>query len=184
VAQLRRSRLGSAMLAVRANERSAAAAGVDVTRTKLAAFAIASFVAGIGGSLLAISAGHGHLQSFDAFGRTRAVRRDLLGRNHVGLGRILAGFLGSGGLLFVALNKSVSVGGWFAVITAARARRNRHLQPGGNHRADPTRGFARRRQTRTSEFDLRAPRQRFRRIQSIDAAELTPCRRRCSQFVR
>ncbi len=40
VALLRRSRLGAAMLAVRANERSAAAAGIDVARTKLAAFTI------------------------------------------------------------------------------------------------------------------------------------------------
>jgi ABC-type branched-subunit amino acid transport system permease subunit len=48
VAKLRNSRLGSQMLAVRANERSAAAAGIDVVRVKLAAFAIAAFIAGLG----------------------------------------------------------------------------------------------------------------------------------------
>lgn len=41
------------MLAVRANERSAAAAGIIVSRTKLVPFAIAAFIAGIGGSLMA-----------------------------------------------------------------------------------------------------------------------------------
>jgi branched-subunit amino acid transport system permease/uncharacterized protein DUF1298 len=40
-------------LALKANEKVAAARGVDVARTKLYAFAIASFVAGLGGSLLA-----------------------------------------------------------------------------------------------------------------------------------
>ena len=39
VANLRRSTLGQQMLAVRSNERSAAAAGVNVTRVKLAAYA-------------------------------------------------------------------------------------------------------------------------------------------------
>ena len=39
------------MLAVRSNERAAAAAGVNVTSVKLAAFGISSFIAGIGGTL-------------------------------------------------------------------------------------------------------------------------------------
>jgi branched-chain amino acid transport system permease protein len=48
---IRRSRLGRRMLAVRSNERAAAAAGVSVPRTKLTAFAISAFIAGIGGTL-------------------------------------------------------------------------------------------------------------------------------------
>jgi ABC-type branched-subunit amino acid transport system permease subunit len=47
VAVLRRSSLGSAMLAVRANERSAAAAGVNVVQMKVLSFALASFIAGL-----------------------------------------------------------------------------------------------------------------------------------------
>ncbi|MCW2936365.1 MAG: livG, partial [Actinomycetia bacterium] len=47
VARLRASRLGSAMLAVRADERSAAAAGVNVARVKLIGFAIGAFIAGL-----------------------------------------------------------------------------------------------------------------------------------------
>ena len=53
VARLRNGRLGRAFLAVRSNERAAASIGIDVARTKLFAFAIAAFVAGIGGGLLA-----------------------------------------------------------------------------------------------------------------------------------
>ena len=50
VSNLRRSGTGRRFLAVRANERAAAAAGIEVPRTKLLAFAIASGIAGVGGS--------------------------------------------------------------------------------------------------------------------------------------
>ncbi len=49
VSNLRRSGTGRRFLAVRANERAAAAAGVDVLRTKVLAFAIASAIAGVAG---------------------------------------------------------------------------------------------------------------------------------------
>jgi branched-chain amino acid transport system permease protein len=49
VANIRRSGTGRRFLAVRANERAAAAAGVNVMRTKLLAFGIASAIAGISG---------------------------------------------------------------------------------------------------------------------------------------
>jgi len=57
VASLRRSSLGDRMLAVRSNERAAAAAGIDVRGVKLAAFAIASVIAGAAGSLYAYDFG-------------------------------------------------------------------------------------------------------------------------------
>ncbi len=52
VANLRRSSTGRRFLAVRANERAAAAVGIGVPRTKLLAFGIASGIAGIGGVML------------------------------------------------------------------------------------------------------------------------------------
>jgi branched-chain amino acid transport system permease protein len=52
VANLRRNGTGRRFLAVRANERAAAAAGINVSRTKLLAFAIAAGIAGIGGVML------------------------------------------------------------------------------------------------------------------------------------
>lgn len=52
VANLRRNGTGRRFLAVRANERAAAAAGINVSRTKLLAFAIAAAIAGIGGVML------------------------------------------------------------------------------------------------------------------------------------
>jgi ABC-type branched-subunit amino acid transport system permease subunit len=53
LARLRNGRLGRSFLAVRSNERAAASIGIDVARTKLFAFGIAAFIAGIGGGLLA-----------------------------------------------------------------------------------------------------------------------------------
>jgi ABC-type branched-subunit amino acid transport system permease subunit len=53
VARLRNGRMGRMFLSVRSNERAAASIGIDVARTKLFAFALAAFIAGIGGGLLA-----------------------------------------------------------------------------------------------------------------------------------
>jgi ABC-type branched-subunit amino acid transport system ATPase component/branched-subunit amino acid ABC-type transport system permease component len=53
VANLRKGSFGRRMLAVRGNERAAAALGIDVRLIKLAAFAISSGLAALGGVLLA-----------------------------------------------------------------------------------------------------------------------------------
>ena len=53
VSNLRRNGTGRRFLAVRANERAAAAAGIDVARTKLLAFGIGAGIAGVGGVILA-----------------------------------------------------------------------------------------------------------------------------------
>jgi branched-chain amino acid transport system permease protein len=53
VSNLRRNGTGRRFLAVRANERAAAAAGINVARTKLLAFGIGAGIAGIGGVMLA-----------------------------------------------------------------------------------------------------------------------------------
>jgi branched-subunit amino acid ABC-type transport system permease component len=53
VSNLRRGSTGRRFLAVRANERAAASAGVDVARTKLLAFGLASALAGMAGVMTA-----------------------------------------------------------------------------------------------------------------------------------
>jgi hypothetical protein len=53
VSNLRRGSTGRRFLAVRANERAAASAGVDVPRTKLLAFGLASALAGMAGVMTA-----------------------------------------------------------------------------------------------------------------------------------
>jgi len=53
VAGVRRAAIGQRMLAVRSNERAAAAAGIDVRRVKLTAFMVSALIAGICGALYA-----------------------------------------------------------------------------------------------------------------------------------
>ena len=87
VANLRRSNLGQRMLAVRSNERAAAAAGINVRNVKLAAFGISSFIAGIARRAvrLQLQLGHGHpLLRPD---RAQPDRLRLRRRHHDGLGR-------------------------------------------------------------------------------------------------
>src|SRR5206468_608555 len=117
VAALRRHRLGSAMLAVRANERSAAAAGINVVRTKLIAFGIAAFIAGIGGSLLAYEQVNVNYLSYEALGGLALFTTVYLAGITSVSGGILAGFLATGGLVYVLSNRYLSLGGWYAVLT-------------------------------------------------------------------
>ena len=63
---LARSRSGLRLLAVRANEQAAASVGIGVTGAKLGAYALASFIAGLGGALLTYSTGQFSASSFDA----------------------------------------------------------------------------------------------------------------------
>ena len=119
ISWLRTSRLGTAMLAVRADERSAAAAGINVVRVKLIGFAIAAFIAGLGGSLLAYQLGNVTFQDFDAFlGLVLFSTIVVAGITSVS-GGILAGMITSGGILVAAISSNVGQGGvdnWYGVI--------------------------------------------------------------------
>ncbi len=117
VAVLRRSALGSAMLAVRANERSAAAVGINVVRIKVLAFALASFIAGLGGALLAYRRGVVTFDSFTAIGGLALLSTAYLAGVTSVWGGINAGILAASGIVFIALDRWVELGAWFQVIT-------------------------------------------------------------------
>ena len=105
VVYLRRSRLGTRMLAVRANERSAAASGVNVTATKLAAFGIGAFIAGLGGTLLAYQTTNVSFQPFAVlFGVLLFATVYLAGVTSV-TGGVIGGILAAGGVFVFALEK-------------------------------------------------------------------------------
>lgn len=117
VAALRRSRLGASMLAVRANERSAAASGINVSRTKLIAFAIGAFIAGLGGSLMAYAQTLAVPESFSAIGGIAMFAVVYLAGVTCVSGGILAGIMGAGGILFIFLDRVAHVGDYYAVFT-------------------------------------------------------------------
>ncbi|MFI6297312.1 ATP-binding cassette domain-containing protein [Nonomuraea sp. NPDC050790] len=90
-----RTRLGMSWLELRHSERAAAAHGVSVARSKLAAFAISAFVAAIGGGLMAGQLGLVVAQNF-SMGQSLAffAVAILIGPHHVD-GAIMGGVFGA-----------------------------------------------------------------------------------------
>ena len=121
-ANLRRSTTGRQMLALRSNERAAAAAGIDVARTKTAAFAVSTFIAGIGGAVIAYRQGRANQRRV----LLRAVAGDLRLRLP---GRHLPGVGGAG-------RRRPGVGGP-AVHLRRRGRRHPHRVHPAPRRAGP-----------------------------------------------
>jgi ABC-type branched-subunit amino acid transport system permease subunit len=111
VLNLRRSRTGLRWLAVRANERAAAAAGIDVRSSKLAAFAVSSALAGTGGVLLAYQRQTLSVDSFSVLLALAFLALTYLGGISGAGGAIFAGVLATGGILAVSLDgTAVDVG--------------------------------------------------------------------------
>lgn len=99
VANLRRNRTGLRWLAVRANERAAAAAGIDVARAKLGAFGLSSALAGLFGAFTAYATSTLSTTSFLVIGGLVAVAMTYLAGISSISGAILAGLLAQAGLL-------------------------------------------------------------------------------------
>jgi len=117
VAWLRRSSLGTDMLAVRANERSAAAAGIDVSRTKLITFALGAFVAGLGGALLGYQQTLATPEPFTVFlGISLFAVVYVAGITSI-TGGILAGVMAPGGIVYLLVDRFLHVGDYYAVIS-------------------------------------------------------------------
>ena len=174
VALLRRSSLGSAMLAVRANERSAAGIGVNVVFVKVLSFAIASFVAGIAGCLLSYRQGIITWDSFAAFlGLTLVSTAYLAGVTSV-FGGVQAGIIATGGIVFYLSAEWIDLSGdIFVVISGVLVivtliRNPEGLAAGGHELADKFAAWRQRRrecrrhrdERATSELAARAPRPR------------------------
>jgi len=116
VANLRRSNLGLRMLAVRSNERAAAAAGVDVRNTKLAAFGIASFIAGMAGALYAYNFGSVSSSRFGAVTALGLIAFAYFGGITMVSGAVIAGIGATEGLLPHAFDKWFGLSGNWALL--------------------------------------------------------------------
>jgi len=124
---LRRSRLGRQMLAVRADERAAAASGVNVAATKLVAFGISAFIAGLAGTLTGYHQGALSDQSFTIFGSLTLLAAAYLGGVGSVSGAMFGGLLIPGGIVTTVGERALSLGryqtlvGGLAVAAAAVA---------------------------------------------------------------
>jgi ABC-type branched-subunit amino acid transport system permease subunit len=117
VARLRRAPTGRMMIAVRSNERAAAAAGIDVARTKLFAFALSAWIAGLGGCLLAYQGQNvspTSFQTFTSLGLLAVVMVAGIGRIS---GAVIAGvMLSANGLMVTFLNAQLGIGNYQLVV--------------------------------------------------------------------
>ncbi len=117
VTNLRRSPTGRRMLAVRSNERSAAAAGIDVARVKLQVFAISSFIAGVGGCLIAYRFASVSDASFGTIASLTALAFAYLGGIGCVSGAVTSGITASAGVSFYAIAELTgSLGDWEVLI--------------------------------------------------------------------
>jgi branched-chain amino acid transport system permease protein len=109
VANLRRSATGRQMLAVRSNERAAAAAGVNVSGTKALAFGTSAFIAGIGGAVIAYRQGGAVQSSFSYDQSLMFFAFAYLGGISRVSGALAGGLLVSGGLAFTFGDEALGV---------------------------------------------------------------------------
>jgi branched-chain amino acid transport system permease protein len=114
VAAVRRGNLGQRMLAVRSNERAAAAAAVDVRGVKLIAFGISAFIAGVAGTLYAYNFGSVSASRFDALTALGLIAFAYAGGITLVSGAIFAGLISTEALMPHALDKWLGISGnWF-----------------------------------------------------------------------
>lgn len=111
VAGVRRGNLGQRMLAVRSNERSAAAAAIDVRSVKLIAFGISAFIAGVAGSLYAYNFGSVSASRFDALTALGLIAFAYVGGITLISGAVFAGLISTEALLPHAMDKWLGVSG-------------------------------------------------------------------------
>lgn len=164
VARLRNSALGSAMLAVRANERSAAGIGVNVVLVKVVSFAIASFVAGLAGCLLAYRQGVITWESFAALAGLAFLTTVYLAGVTSVFGGVNAGIIAAGGIVFYATSEWFGLSGdWFVTISGVLViltlmRNPEGIAAGGHELVHKVRAWrARRRGDAPSPIDAAGP---------------------------
>jgi branched-chain amino acid transport system permease protein len=116
VANLRRASLGQRMLAVRSNERAAAAAGIDVRNVKFAAFGISSFIAGLGGALYGYNFSSVTVNRFSALTALSLIAFAYVGGITMVTGALFAGLISVEALIPYALEKWFDISGNWALL--------------------------------------------------------------------
>jgi ABC-type branched-subunit amino acid transport system permease subunit len=131
VINLRRSPFGRRMLAVRSNERAAAVIGINVVATKLQAFALSAFIAGIGGGVLAYQLGAIAFERFSPMASITLLAVAYIGGIATVNGAIAAGVIVNGGVLYVWLSNVQGIASWWVVISGAALLLTAVTQPDG-----------------------------------------------------
>lgn len=119
VANLRRSRTGRRLIAVRTNERAAASLGISVVGVKLYAFAVAAGIAAVAGILTAFQFQSIQYGGFNVFASINAVGFAVIGGLGFVLGAVFAAPNALGGLGTKLLEDLVDLGDWAEIVGAA-----------------------------------------------------------------
>ena len=93
VSLMRTRRTGRVLAAVRESEAAALVSGVDVVRTKVGAFALSAFIAGVAGVLYSGVSGVASAQSYDAFASIALLTVAVIGGIGSCAGAVIAGLL-------------------------------------------------------------------------------------------
>ena len=111
---LRRGTLGRRMLAVRSNERAAAAAAIDVRNVKLIAFGISALIAGVAGTLYAYNFGSVSADRFSVPLALSLIAFAYAGGITLVSGAVFAGLIAAQGIVPYAMDKWFGLSGnWF-----------------------------------------------------------------------
>jgi branched-chain amino acid transport system permease protein len=121
VANLRRTNLGQRMIAVRANERAAAAAGIHVRNVKLIAFALSSFIAAVAGVLYAYNFGSISATRFSALTGLGLIAFAYIGGVTMVSGAIFAGLISTEALFPHAFDKWFGISGNWGLLVGGIA---------------------------------------------------------------
>ncbi len=110
VVNTRRGPLGRHMLAIRANERAAAASGVPVARVKIQGAAVSSFIAALAGLVFAYKNVDFSWSGLEASRGLQVLALAYLGGVTSVTGSVIAGLLAPSGLVIVALGSPPAAG--------------------------------------------------------------------------
>ena len=114
VGYLRRGKLGQQMLAVRSNERAAAAASINPRAVKLYAFVISAFIAGLAGCLYAYNFGSVSSDRFNAVTALSLIAFAYAGGITLISGAVFAGLISAQAMIPYALQDWFGLdGNWF-----------------------------------------------------------------------
>lgn len=116
VAHLRRSTLGKRMVAVRSNERAAAAAGIDVRQVKIVAFGLSSFIAGTAGWMYAYNFGSVSSDRFGILTGLAFVAFAYIGGITMVSGALIGGFVVTQGISEHFVNSTFGISGTWTLL--------------------------------------------------------------------
>jgi branched-chain amino acid transport system permease protein len=120
VGVIRRGQLGQRMLAVRSNERAAAAVAINPRNVKLVAFGISALIAGVAGGLYAYNFGSVSADRFDALTALSLIAFAYAGGITLISGAVFAGLISTQALFPYALDKWLGINGnWFLLFGGA-----------------------------------------------------------------